>query len=106
MGGQRPRALLQICAQGTSDNRNAMVWGQVRRRPVRQAGPGCGPPVGASSMLKADPGSDTDIAGRHQIAVLVPCYNEEVSIAKVVGDFRAALPTATIYVYDNNSSDR
>lgn len=39
------------------------------------------------------------------VAVLVPCYNEEVAIPKVVADFRAALPEATIYVYDNNSSD-
>jgi len=41
-----------------------------------------------------------------RIAVLVPCYNEELSIAQVVRDFRAALPDATIYVYDNNSRDR
>ena len=41
-----------------------------------------------------------------RIAVLVPCYNEEAAIAKVVQDFRAALPTAVIYVYDNNSRDR
>jgi glycosyltransferase involved in cell wall biosynthesis len=39
------------------------------------------------------------------IAVLLPCYNEALTIAKVVADFRAALPEATIYVYDNNSSD-
>ncbi len=39
------------------------------------------------------------------IAVLVPCYNEEVAIPRVVADFRAALPHSTIYVYDNNSSD-
>src|ERR1700729_982281 len=39
------------------------------------------------------------------VAVLVPCYNEEHAIAKVVADFRAALPGATIYVYDNNSTD-
>lgn len=39
------------------------------------------------------------------VAVLVPCYNEEVTIGKVVADFREALPSATIYVYDNNSSD-
>jgi glycosyltransferase involved in cell wall biosynthesis len=44
--------------------------------------------------------------GRYDVAVLVPCYNEERAIAKVVGDFRAALPDATIYVYDNNSTDR
>ena len=40
-----------------------------------------------------------------KIAVLVPCYNEEAAITKVVADFRAALPAATIYVYDNNSRD-
>ena len=39
------------------------------------------------------------------VAVLVPCYNEAVTIAKVVDDFKAALPEAAIYVYDNNSSD-
>ena len=39
------------------------------------------------------------------IAVLIPCYNEAVAIPKVVADFRAALPDATIYVYDNNSTD-
>lgn len=39
------------------------------------------------------------------IAVLVPCYNEEKSIAKVVDDFRRVLPGATVYVYDNNSTD-
>lgn len=41
-----------------------------------------------------------------RIAVLVPCYNEEVAIALVVRDFAQHLPDATIYVYDNNSSDR
>jgi len=41
-----------------------------------------------------------------KIAVLVPCYNEEAAIATVVEDFRAALPGATIYVYDNNSKDQ
>jgi len=41
-----------------------------------------------------------------RVAVLVPCYNEEAAVAAVVADFRKALPTATIYVYDNNSKDR
>ena len=40
------------------------------------------------------------------IAVLVPCYNEEAAIGRVVADFKAALPQAAIYVYDNNSRDR
>lgn len=41
-----------------------------------------------------------------KIAVLIPCYNEEKTIAKVVKDARTALPEAVIYVYDNNSTDR
>jgi glycosyltransferase involved in cell wall biosynthesis len=41
-----------------------------------------------------------------RIAVLVPCYNEEAAVATVVADFRKALPSADIYVYDNNSKDR
>lgn len=40
-----------------------------------------------------------------RVAVLIPCYNEEVAIPKVVADFRAVLPDAAIYVYDNNSRD-
>jgi len=40
-----------------------------------------------------------------EIAVLVPCFNEAAAIDKVVRDFRAALPNATVYVYDNNSTD-
>jgi glycosyltransferase involved in cell wall biosynthesis len=41
-----------------------------------------------------------------RIAVLLPCYNEEAAIAQTVADFRAALPDAVVYVYDNNSKDR
>ena len=41
-----------------------------------------------------------------RIAVLLPCYNEEAAIAQTVAGFRAALPSAAIYVYDNNSKDR
>lgn len=41
-----------------------------------------------------------------KIAVLIPCYNEELTIAKVVRDFRAQIPDADIYVFDNNSTDR
>lgn len=41
-----------------------------------------------------------------KIAVLIPCYNEEKTVAKVVTDFKSALPDATVYVYDNNSADR
>lgn len=41
-----------------------------------------------------------------EIAILVPCYNEELTIGNVVDDFKRELPNAKIYVYDNNSSDR
>ena len=42
----------------------------------------------------------------YEIAVLVPCFNEELTVGKTVAAFRKALPSATIYVYDNNSTDR
>ena len=42
---------------------------------------------------------------KDKIAVLIPCYNEGKTIEKVVRDFKRALPEATIYVYDNNSTD-
>jgi glycosyltransferase involved in cell wall biosynthesis len=55
---------------------------------------------------------ETKTAGIHaqardalQVAVLIPCYNEAAAIGKTVADFRAALPDALIYVYDNNSTD-
>lgn len=41
-----------------------------------------------------------------KIAILIPCYNEEMTIGKVVKDFKAELPEADIYVYDNNSKDK
>ena len=41
-----------------------------------------------------------------RIAVLIPCYNEEKTVEKVVMDFKKSLPDATIYVYDNNSTDK
>lgn len=52
--------------------------------------------------------SERDLRKAHPLktAVLIPCYNEEAAIASVVRDFRAALPEAAIYVYDNNSKDR
>ena len=51
-----------------------------------------------ASVASAQPGP--------RVAVLVPCYHEEVTIASVIADFRRVLPGATIYVYDNNSGDR
>ena len=41
-----------------------------------------------------------------KIAVLIPCFNEEKTIEKVIRDFQNTLPDAIIYVYDNNSTDR
>ena len=41
-----------------------------------------------------------------KIAVLIPCYNEERTVEKVVADFQRALPEAVVYVYNNNSTDR
>jgi glycosyltransferase involved in cell wall biosynthesis len=41
-----------------------------------------------------------------RVAVLVPCFNEEAAIATVISDFRKALPSAKVYVFDNNSTDR
>ncbi|HTV77202.1 MAG TPA: glycosyltransferase, partial [Steroidobacteraceae bacterium] len=44
-------------------------------------------------------------AAEQDVAVLVPCHNEAATIAQVVAEFRAVMPGATVYVYDNNSSD-
>ena len=61
-------------------------------------------------VSRAAPGmstaTQTSAFDGQRIAVLVPCFNEEASIARVVAAFRAALPAAEIYVYDNNSTDR
>jgi glycosyltransferase involved in cell wall biosynthesis len=61
-------------------------------------------PMGITLLPQA--ATSTRIFPGQQIAVLVPCYNEEATIATVVADFRRALPDATVWVYDNNSSDR
>lgn len=58
----------------------------------------------AKSVAKSA-AADANRHGDYKIAVLVPCYNEEATIAKVVKDFRAALPGAAIFVFDNNSTD-
>ena len=63
-------------------------------------------------LMGMSPYQSTRIVGRMRetaapsVAVLLPCYNEEVTIGRVVRDFRAALPDAVVYVYDNNSTDR
>ena len=56
-------------------------------------------------MSSSELAVEAKAADRCDVAVLVPCYNEARAIAKVIGDFRGALPGATIYVYDNNSTD-
>lgn len=58
----------------------------------------------APGVESASTSVDAALRGR-DVAVLIPCYNEAQTIAKVVADFREALPEATVYVYDNNSSD-
>jgi glycosyltransferase involved in cell wall biosynthesis len=58
----------------------------------------------AETVLGAKTGANMPPGLR--MAILVPCYNEEKAITQVVADFRAALPQATVYVYDNNSQDR
>jgi glycosyltransferase involved in cell wall biosynthesis len=55
-------------------------------------------------MLRLADENAVDISSQ-RIAILIPCYNEELTIADVVRDFRAELPQAHIYVFDNNSTD-
>ncbi len=51
------------------------------------------------------PPEKIDTSSIQRIAVLIPCFNEEVTVGKVVDDFRRELPSETIYVFDNNSTD-
>ena len=64
--------------------------------------------AGMTEALAEFASSEFPIAqeARPRVAVLVPCFNEEAAIATVIADFRTALPSAAIYVYDNNSTDR
>jgi glycosyltransferase involved in cell wall biosynthesis len=57
-------------------------------------------------LTKVSADGQTGALDRYRIAVLLPCHNEEAAVADVIGAFRAALPHATVYVYDNNSTDR
>src|SRR5512134_3466020 len=52
------------------------------------------------------PSMNTIVTKLPKIAVVIPCYNEELTITDVVTAFRSELPTADIYVFDNNSTDR
>ena len=72
--------------------------------------PLCPPPKNSDSDLKSDKKLSQTVTNDAsllpvKIAVLIPCYNEAITIEKVVTDFRRALPTAEIFVYDNNSKD-
>ena len=60
-------------------------------------------PVVSATVARAAP--DRPFVGL-RVAVLIPCYNEEAAVARVIAGFRASLPAATIYVCDNNSTDR
>jgi glycosyltransferase involved in cell wall biosynthesis len=62
------------------------------------------PPARARGWTADAPSADPSLSP--SVAVLIPCFNEETAIGKVVADFRAALPDAAVYVYDNNSTDR
>jgi glycosyltransferase involved in cell wall biosynthesis len=67
---------------------------------------GSTPPLDALYSLDIEGGLQLNSVAPVRIAVLLPCYNEEAAIAATVAGFRAALPGATVYVYDNNSRDR
>lgn len=56
-------------------------------------------------MTEPTGGPDVPATDRAQVAVVIPCYNEADSVARVVRDFRSALPDARVYVYDNGSTD-
>ena len=58
-----------------------------------------------SDKNPSDPTTENTAVHPAKIVVLIPCYNEAPTIEKVVTDFRQALPTAQIFVYDNNSKD-
>jgi len=58
------------------------------------------------TILDASKSITETIASKYRIAILVPCFNEELTVGKTVAAFHDALPSATIYVYDNNSTDR
>src|ERR1700678_2802170 len=62
------------------------------REPIWQSGTSIGEQLGLP-------------ANQPRVAVLIPCRNEEAAIGKVVSDFKRSLPEATVYVYDNNSTD-
>lgn len=64
------------------------------------------PQVVLPASNETSPPFDVSVEKSVNVAILVPCYNEELTIGNVVRAFHSELPTATIYVYDNNSTDR
>lgn len=66
--------------------------------------------AGATSAAAVDAATpeaaETAPTAKGHVAVLIPCYNEELTVGEVIDDFRRVLPGASIYVYDNNSNDR
>ncbi len=62
--------------------------------------------MNASSSPLASSAPKLQPARPPSVAVIVPCYNEEIAVADVIADFRRALPDAEIFIYDNNSLDR
>jgi glycosyltransferase involved in cell wall biosynthesis len=60
---------------------------------------------GLESDRQSEPFDRNAVPAGLNVAVLIPCYNEELAVARVIGGFRACLPDAAIYVYDNNSRD-
>jgi len=75
---------------------------QQPKRPVRGDLAGMAEALAQFAQREFPQGEPAEL----RIAVLVPCYNEEAAVATVVADFRNSLPSAKIFVYDNNSSDR
>ena len=73
---------------------------QVFASPLLQSGENL-----STAQAHAEPRNETG-SDKMKTAILIPCLNEEKTIAKVVTDFKRVLPMAQIYVYDNNSSDR
>ena len=74
------------------------------KRPPRPRGDLAGMAAALAEFAKSE--FPQNQPAQPRIAVLVPCFNEEAAVANVVSDFRKALPSAEIFVYDNNSSDR
>lgn len=74
-------------------------------RPPCQPGKAAGRPCPAFQKAVLSDYTNVSILSNQRIAVIVPCYNEALTIGNIVRDFNACLPQAAVYVFDNNSSD-